>query len=157
MSFFFSAFSPLSSASSSRKSSATRDALILTSGAGILAAFLLCVLIPGKEQAAEDTPHFRQPVILTEEQEQHPPTLPRLGWRKSLVHKARTLVPRPRRASAPLPLPVDPKGLETAAIPVMVDIPPSALPLPKGPAPQVSKTTTRKRARSLDAAVCPGW
>ncbi|KAJ6563299.1 hypothetical protein DFH09DRAFT_1278953 [Mycena vulgaris] len=153
-------------------SSATKEALtvnaasaakmgIMSTHPGILAAMLMLVMPHDDVHESEDQPRYtRRSVILSEAQELNPPALPPLTpvkvYRDALFRTARTLVLRPRRASAPLPRPTDLKSLSTAALPVTVYTSPIALPLPKGSAPPVASGLHR-RASSMDPALCPGW
>ncbi|KAJ7681262.1 hypothetical protein B0H17DRAFT_1138557 [Mycena rosella] len=72
---------------------------------GIAAMFIALTLIPGDEFQ----PHFRYPIVLTEEQEASPPKLPQPTaskvCRKTLSRAGRTLMGRPQRAFCPLPRP----------------------------------------------------
>ncbi|KAJ7288775.1 hypothetical protein C8J57DRAFT_1707112 [Mycena rebaudengoi] len=116
----------------------------------------------------EKCPRYtRKLVILTEEQERNPPTLPPITLRKACTTILRRtaakllLLPTSRRNSipAPHPEPVHPQTLSTAGIPVSVYTSPIALPLPRGPAPPISTDhiSRKRRSRELDPAVCPGW
>ncbi|KAJ7728298.1 hypothetical protein DFH07DRAFT_969924 [Mycena maculata] len=118
----------------------------------------ICDEVPREDPKSKMPRYRRRSVILTEAQELHPPTLPPLTPVRAcqaLLRAAKNLVPRSRRTSVPLPLPINPNSLSIANIPVMVDTSPNAPPLPKGPAPTVSKPARRRF--SLDSAVYPGW
>ncbi|KAJ7463266.1 hypothetical protein FB451DRAFT_1403909 [Mycena latifolia] len=153
----------LSSATEEALATASATVGVMSTHPGILATMLALALPHDVAEESEDqrpfnTPRYtRRPVILSEEQKRNPPTLPPLTstkiYHRALVRTARTLVARPRRASARLPRPIDPKSLSTTAIPATVYSSPIALPLPKGPAPPVS----HRRSCALDPAVCPGW
>ncbi|KAJ7732927.1 hypothetical protein DFH07DRAFT_1065502 [Mycena maculata] len=118
----------------------------------------ICDEAPREDPESKRPFYSRRSVVLTETQKLHPPTLPSLTpvrVCKALLRVAKNLVPRSRRTSTPLPLPIDPKSLSIAEIPVTVETSLNAPPLPKGPAPTVSKPA--RRLLSLDPALCPGW
>ncbi|KAJ7433132.1 hypothetical protein B0H11DRAFT_1939783 [Mycena galericulata] len=117
----------------------------------------------GEQSRAESetsTPRYtRRPVVLTEEQVLNPPTLPPLtpvkACRKALLRAATRVNLISRKASLPLPAPIDPKSLSVADVPATVYTSKIALPPRRGPAPAIS-APPRKRY-SLDPALCPGW
>ncbi|KAJ7719340.1 hypothetical protein DFH07DRAFT_972956 [Mycena maculata] len=119
----------------------------------------ICDEAPCEEPEAETPRYRRRSVVLTETQQLNLPTLPRLtpvrACRTALRRVANAFVLPARRPFTPLPLPIDPKSLSTAEIPVTVYTSPIALPIPNGPAPTVS-TTSRRRSLP-DPALCPGW
>ncbi|KAJ7741786.1 hypothetical protein DFH07DRAFT_964837 [Mycena maculata] len=64
-----------------------------------------------REDPESKMPRYRRrSVVLMETQELHPPILPLTPVRacKALLRKAKNLVPWSRRASTPLPLPINP-------------------------------------------------
>ncbi|KAJ7151774.1 hypothetical protein C8R43DRAFT_1127409 [Mycena crocata] len=147
----------------------------------ILILLLPAMAAPLPKRKPAPRPYERE-IILTEEQELNPPTLPKstLSSRVSRAYLRRAararrattpteavaalFYPTPKRPRAATPRPVNPKTLESP-IPLVVYSSPILLPLPKGPAPAVRPARKVRRLSMLptvheeeaDAALCPSW
>ncbi|KAJ7637275.1 hypothetical protein DFH06DRAFT_1433318 [Mycena polygramma] len=135
---------------------------ILTSIICVVLIFLLPAFAAPKPKRVLALRPYERKIVLSEEQEQNPPKLPRSStlsfrisrrvakvYRRTLRRAARArrastpqeafaafFAPTPKRVRAKTPAPVDPKIL-AADIPRVVYSSPISLPLPKGPAPTV--------------------
>ncbi|KAJ6484405.1 hypothetical protein C8R47DRAFT_1131287 [Mycena vitilis] len=135
---------------------------VLTSIICVVLIFLLPAFAAPKPKRVLALRPYERKIVLSEEQEQNPPQLPRpstlasrisrrvaKAYRRTLRRAARArrassprdalaafFTPVPKRVRAQRPVPVDPKTL-AADIPRVVYSSPVSLPLPKGPAPAV--------------------